>query len=93
MIEQLKSDKLVTGRVAGFEKQLDGLIEEQIYLKEEETKLIKKVKVAKAKADSGQENRSNKIIEPVFSQSLAKPRNASKGKPQEERGDNGLTAS
>lgn len=53
MIEQLKSDKLVTGRVAGFEKQLDGLIEEQIFLKEEESKLIKKVKVAKAKADQG----------------------------------------
>jgi len=34
MVEQLKSDKITAGRATDFEKQLDGLIEEQVTLKD-----------------------------------------------------------
>jgi hypothetical protein len=45
MIEQLKSDKVLPGKAAQFEKELDGLIEEQVKLKEDELSLMKKVKI------------------------------------------------
>jgi len=44
MIEQLKSDKVLPGKAAQFEKELDSLIEEQVKLKEDELSLMKKVK-------------------------------------------------
>ena len=43
MIGQLKSDKIIIGKAAHFEKQLDSLIEEQVSLKEQETTLMKRV--------------------------------------------------
>ena len=44
-LEQLKSDKVLPGKAAQFEKELDGLIEEQVKLKEDELSLMKKVKI------------------------------------------------
>lgn len=46
MIEQLKSDKIVSGKAAHFERQLDSLIEEQVKLQEQELTLVKKVRTA-----------------------------------------------
>ena len=43
MIGQLKSDKIIIGKAAHFEKKLDSLIEEQVSLKEQEMNLMKKV--------------------------------------------------
>lgn len=43
MIGQLKSDKIIIGKAAHFEKQLDSLIEEQVSLKEQEMTLMKRV--------------------------------------------------
>ena len=44
MIKQLHSDKIVRGNATGFQKELDDLVEEQIRLKAEEIKMMKKVK-------------------------------------------------
>ena len=46
MVEQLKSDKIMKGRSAQFEKELDGLIEENIRLSDTRLDLMKKVSVA-----------------------------------------------
>ena len=77
-IKQLQSDKIIVGRAAVFEKQLDELIEEQVKLKETEMNLMKKVKIAQKKSEStGHE--SQKRTQPVVSHtSLAKPRANSK---------------
>lgn len=49
MIDQLKSDKILPGKAAQFEKELDTLIEEQVKLKEDELSLMKKVKINQKK--------------------------------------------
>jgi undecaprenyl pyrophosphate synthase len=35
MVEQLKSDKIIVGKAAHFERQLDELIEQQVLLKDQ----------------------------------------------------------
>ena len=94
MIKQLQSDKIIVGKAAVFEKQLDELINEQVKLKESEITLMKKVKSASKKADSrAQEN--SKTMQPVTSHgSLAKSRASSaKGTKSNtmQVGANGLT--
>ena len=49
MVSRLGSDGMVAGRSAEFEKQIDGLVEEQVRLKEDQIDLTKKVKVAQMK--------------------------------------------
>lgn len=93
-IKQLQSDKIITGKAAVFEKQLDELIEEQVKLKETEHGLMKKVKTAQKKSEmSGLEN--IKRTQPVVSSgSLAKTRAGSaKGKTSTDNmmGSSGLT--
>lgn len=64
-MDNLKSDKIIVGKAAHFEKQMDGLIEEQVKLKEEELSLMKKVKTAQKKNVEGSENR--KTLQPALS--------------------------
>lgn len=92
MIEQLKSDKIIVGKAAHFEKTLDSLIEEQVTLQEQGLGLMKKVKSAQTKGVSrGQENK--KTMQPSFSgKSLSKGRNTSASRTTKEvRGVSGLT--
>ena len=92
MIGQLKSDKIIIGKAAHFEKQLDSLIEEQVSLKEQEMNLMKKVQQAR-KNPGGQENKAAKTLQPAFSgASLAKRSgSAANLSATEARGASGMT--
>lgn len=58
MVTRLNQDGMVAGQQsADFDKQIDGLIEEQVRLKEEQMDLSKKVRVAQMKLQTQEENK------------------------------------
>ena len=69
MTERLKSDKIMPGKSAQFEKDLDYLIEEQVNLKDQKLELMKKVKIAQKKLENLDQlngNSTHKLTEPAF---------------------------
>ena len=93
MVEQLKSDKIIVGKAAHFERQLDELIEQQVQLKDQEMQLVKKVRAAQ-KNDRGRENKG-KTMQAAFNSSPSPKKMKRAGSATmssvERRGANGLT--
>lgn len=73
MVGRLGSDGIVAGRSAKFDKQIDGLVEDQVHLKEQQIELMKKVKIAQKKLEApepgpgGKGSAHSKTMQATFS--------------------------
>jgi len=73
MVGRLGADGIVAGRSAKFDKQIDGLVEDQVQLKDQQIDLMKKVKIAQKKMEApgsgpdGSRSAHSKTMQATFS--------------------------